>query len=155
MSSETELITLIEKLVEEKTFSLEGAKAIAELKRSVESKDGKIKGYEERIALYIANVEKQEAIKSDLLKQIETYKGREKAIEEREKSMAQKDLRAAVAEAKTDVLNEVFKTIFKTTIVRESVQRKVTAEIPPPYAGQVPTTYMREGDSEVKTTEME
>jgi hypothetical protein len=46
MAMENQLIELIEKLVEEKTFSLEGAKAIAQLKVSVESNNTKLREYE-------------------------------------------------------------------------------------------------------------
>jgi vacuolar-type H+-ATPase subunit I/STV1 len=54
---------------------------------------------------------------------------REAAVAKREAAMVELEKRMAVAEAKESVRKEVFDTIFKNTIVRESINRNVSETI--------------------------
>ena len=155
MATEKDLIKMMEKLVEEKTFSLEGAKAVAELKRLTEATQDKLKEYETRIGLNLRQIEELKRIQRDESSRIEEYQKREKAIEDREKSMNAYDIRVAVAEARHGVLYDVFNTIFKNTIVREDVQKRAVVSTPSPYVGNPPITSSYDGGSETKTTQTE
>jgi hypothetical protein len=155
MASEQELLELIGKLVEEKTFSLEGAKAIASLKSSVQANNAKLKEYEVKVDLYVKDNERCRAQVKALNDTIEEYKKREEEIKKRENYLSQQDLRMAVAEARSNVMDNVFQTIFKNTIIRENIQKKVSAELPVQYAGQVPTTILKDAEQETKTSSTE
>lgn len=155
MATEKDLIKMIEKLVEEKTFSLEGAKAIAELKSLADLNESKLKEYETRINTYRREVEEYKAKIDRSTRTIEEYQKREKSIEDREKSMNEYNIRVAVAEARHGVLYDVFNTIFKNTIVREDIQKRAVTATPSPYVGNPPITSSYDGGSETKTTQTE
>lgn len=155
MSTEQELIKTIEKLVEEKTFSLEGAKAIAELKRSVEAKDANTKNILEQNSRHVKANENLIKQNEELNEIIKKYQNEEKAIKDKEKSLSNSELRIAVAEAKHGTLYDIFNTLFKNTIVRENIQKRAATVIPSAYAGGMATTQSVDGGSETKTSETE
>ena len=155
MKNQTEIIKMIEKLVEEKTFSLEGAKAIAELKKLTEATQDMLKEYETKLEWNKKTIDELRAINSELNEQIKRYKDREKAIEDREKHANNNETRVAVAEAKHSALYDVFNTIFKNTIVREHIQKTGVVHSPSPYPGGSPTTHNVPGEAELKTTQTE
>jgi len=131
MASEEQLLDLIRKAVEEKTFTLEGLKAVEELKKSAEANRQKLVDYESRIADYVKKSEAHNAEIAGLLVTIAEYK------------------------KQAGTIADMFQTIFKNTIVREHVQKSVVTELPVQYPGQTPVIHTRQGDSEIKTTQKE
>lgn len=65
----------------------------------------------------------------------EEIQNRELAVSKREAMSYEMEKKTAVAEAKEQVRKEVFDTIFKNTIVRESIQRTATESQPGPHYG--------------------
>jgi len=155
MASEEQLLDLIRKAVEEKTFTLEGLKAVEELKKSAEANRQKLVDYESRIADYVKKSEAHNAEIAGLLVTIAEYKKQENEMKRRESYLVQMDVKTAVAEAKAGTIADMFQTIFKNTIVREHVQKSVVTELPVQYPGQIPIMHTRQGDSEIKTTQKE
>lgn len=155
MAREEELLNIIQKLVEEKTFSIEGVKAIEQLRRQLESNETELKGCKDRINNYVIRSEEAAARELVLKRKTEEYEKREKDIEAKEKNHAHMDQKVAVAEVKAYTLENVMQLLFKNTIVREHVQRSVVSEIPPAYPGSQPMTFTRQGDTDIKTTEKE
>lgn len=159
MANEKALLDMIQKMVEDKTFSLEGLQAIAKLRENAVENQTKILRYEEIIKDIKLENERFREVHRELTKNIEDWKAAEKtketAMAAREKNVSSLETRTAVAEAKESTLQSVFQTLFKNTVVRESVQRSVVSEIPAQYAGGYPTTHTRVGDSDTKTIEKE
>lgn len=155
MSSEKDLLNMIQKMVEDKTFSMEGLQAIAKLKEQLAFNELKAIEYESKIKGYVRTIEELRDTNKTQTEKIAELQDREKAIADREKNMVALELRTAVAEAKGHAISETFNTIFKNTIVREGIQRTVVTEFPSPYQGGYPSQHSRQGDSETKTIEKE
>ena len=159
MTNEKTLLDMIQKMVENKTFSLEGLQAIAKLRENAVANETKLLEYEESIKRLKLENERFREVHRELTKNIEDWKVAEKNKETimavREKNVSNLETRTAVAEAKENTLQSVFQMLFKNTVVRESVQRSVVSEIPAQYSGGYPTTHTRVGDSDTKTIEKE
>ena len=151
MSSEKELLNTIKKLVEEKTFSMEGVQAIEQLRVKIEASERSIVDYRSKIDTCVKDNETLKESKNVLLAKIVEFEKREKFITDREKVMSGIELSKAVAEAKSYTLENFMTLLFKNTIVRESVQRQVVTEIPSSYSGGMPQTQIKQGDSDTKT----
>lgn len=149
------LLGLVDKLVEEKTFSVEGVKAIENIRHQAQIDTARIKELEDRINVYVKKNEELVATETRLNKEVEEWKAKEKAIVDREKLMNRNEVKVAVAEAIASTMREMNQLVFKNTIIRENVQRTVVESTPSPYAGGYPTTQTRQGDTDFKVTEKE
>lgn len=119
----------LDKVVEQKTFSLEAVKAIKELRDEYIKRTEKIKSLEESnvglnrtINMYTVSIEENK-------KDIEVLKMRESRLEQREKNMIDLEKTTAIEFAKSSVWREVFEVLFKNNIMKETVVRKVTDHV--------------------------
>jgi hypothetical protein len=149
------LLELVNKLVEEKTFSVEGVKAIENIRQQVLIDTARIKELEEDIKRYYDKNTELMATEVRLKKEVEEWKAKEKAIADREKTIHVHEIRTAVAEAIASTMREMNQLVFKNTIIRENVQRTVVESVPGMHTGAYPTTSTRQGDTDIKTTEKE
>jgi hypothetical protein len=83
---------------------------------------------------------------------VEEYRKQEEGVKKRESHTINNELRVAVAEAKADTIETMFQTLFKNTIVRENIQRKVVTDVAPTYSGGIPTVSIRDGNEDKKIT---
>ena len=133
-----ELTILIDKLVEDKTFSLEGVKAITQLKDKAilqEKKIEELESYKKDAFIQILTIEND---KKDLESKLRN-------IEEREKKVRDQEIAIEVIKTKLDMLNATKKDlfdlvgmIFKSPIIRENVIGNVP--VSPGPNGQYPVT---------------
>jgi len=125
MSGDEKLTKLIDDLVNQKTFSLDGLKAVEELRkracdleRTLENAHGRIISMEGVLTETSTELAILRGRENEIVKKDAAIKARESAIFELEKGKA-------VADAKSEVWSGIFHTIFKNTVVRENVTRSL------------------------------
>lgn len=159
-----ELYKKLDKVVEEKTFSLTAVEAIKALRTEYANQIDKITQLEKKlkdslslIDSIVCRVNKQDI-------ELKDWNERELVIKRREESMSNLEKQWACADVKAGVYKDIFDRLFQNTIVRESVQRTVKQhEVIPqpgyttPYPGQfVPTQEKQTGKTEeIVVTERE
>lgn len=131
MTATDNLTAAIDELILGKTFSLDGVEAIKKLR--------------DRAAVLDAQLATAQAQNSDLSKQLSNSREqvatltanasavtlREATVMVRESKITELEKSAAVSAAKSDVYSTVFNTIFRNTVVRESMTKQVAV----PYSG--------------------
>lgn len=127
----SELTDMIDKMVAEKTFTLEGVEAIKKLRDRAAEQEGaitKLKELDEEHRRELARVRTELAS----AKEKNTYwAGREEAIAGREKVMSNVEKNGAVAEAVAAAYKDAMSIVFKPNMVRESVFRNRNEPLPP------------------------
>lgn len=125
MADQNQLSNLIDKMVQEKTFSLDALTAIQKLRESALE-------MERTIALLREDREAQRIVGEELNRklheanlQLANIAIREKSVEEREAKIFALEKSEAVANAKSSTLDSMFDRIFRNTIVRETINRDV------------------------------
>lgn len=113
-----DLTKAIDKLLNEKTFTVEAVRGIEELRKRAERMEQELKGTTDLSAKYEKESEK-------LRSENAVLKAREAALAEREKKMTDLERTAAVEAAKTAVWSECFTKIFANRVVREHVNDSV------------------------------
>lgn len=124
--SSTELTNLIDKLVNEQTFSLQAVSAIkdlrdraAQLEKDLESSRQAQTAQQEMLnknggAISAANAKIAEAEK------------REKDLLAREQKVTELEKKTAVAEAKHEAFMDAFKTVFRNVTIRENAHHSIS-----------------------------
>jgi hypothetical protein len=144
MAETNELTTLIDKLITERTFSVEGVKAIEALRAKAEAqaselarKDDMIRSLREASAKENAEITCQRA-------QIETLGKDLAAIREREGKIVDHEKARAVAEATASTFREAMNIVFRPNTVREAVQSNVPTSFMPPGSSYPQTNWHTE-----------
>lgn len=116
-----EVTSLIDKMVQEKTLSLEAMDGIQALKKKAEAAD-------QQIDRLTTNLNERTAERDDFAKQLAAVRdenkiltARDQGIAAREAAVFKNELRAAVAEATATAFEKSMRIVFAPNIVRESV----------------------------------
>ena len=159
-----ELYKKLDKVVEEKTFSLTAVEAIKSLRTEYANQIDKITQLEKKLkdSLSLTDSIVCRVNKQDM--DLKNWVTREVVLQKREDSMTSLEKQFACESVRAGAYKEMFDRLFGNTIVRESVQRTVKQhEVVPqpgyttPYPGQfVPTQEKQTGKTEeIVVTERE
>jgi len=149
MALDQRLVDLLQEITEKQTFSLEGLKAVQELKTRAEFVD---KQNEELKTKNLSMRDEVEQARNDLKQssdQVSTLKTRLAAIEKRELDCTIAETVLKCEKEKTALVVDMFRTVFKNTIVRENVCGNTAV---PGHSGCGPTSMPI---SETRTRETE
>lgn len=121
MALEQKLVDLLQEITEKQTFSLEGLKAVQELKTRAEFVDKRNEELEQRNRDLKAENDNARRLLADSDSQNEKLKTRLGAIEKRELDCTIAETVLKCEKEKGALVIDMFKTVFKNTIVRENV----------------------------------
>lgn len=121
MSAAHELTGMIDKLVTEKTFTMDALEAIQALKVKAEQLEAQNEKLTKDLTTAQANVKELTDKLSDAHSKNQEWNGREKAIVARELKMFENEKNAAVANAVSAAYRDALKTVFAPNVVRQSV----------------------------------
>lgn len=113
MSENNEVMQALQKLLEQRTFSVEAAEGIAKLREENSSLKARIESAHKR-----AEDSTNEA--SRLRSELEATKGELKALREREAKIVEHEKAVAVANAKVEMVREMSGLIFRNTEIRRA-----------------------------------
>lgn len=120
-----DLTKLIDTLVQQKTFSLDAVGSIKELRDKAADLETKLKKAEEYGKRRDMELQQNAATIGARDLQVKRWETREKELSEREAKVTDLEKSTAVAQAESHVMRDVFHTIFRNTIVRETTNRDV------------------------------
>jgi len=121
----SELQKVISTMIEEKTFSLEGVKAIEEMRDRNIMFQREIKTLGEAINGHKENVEFLGNEITDLHTKNNVWKQRHDELTKREEATATAQMNISVAQASEAAYRNCFDAITKNTIIRETTQKTV------------------------------
>lgn len=140
---------MIDALVAEKTFSLEGVKAIEAVRAKAESLQKTL----EMTTTERDNIRKERDIERNRAEQnaatVKQWEARETAIAAREKTMNDCEKKAAVSDATAGTFRECFSMVFRNFSVNESITKSVPV---PQGPGMYPATMTETSHSTVTKT---
>lgn len=120
-----ELTALIDKLVTEKTFSVDGVKAIEQLRQKAAAQEEKIVRLEANARDLTARNAAVESERNQLRETAAAWTKREAELSAREAKAGEHEKKAAVAEAQAGAYMFALTTVFKPNSVREMVTKSV------------------------------
>lgn len=125
MTATDNLTAAIDELILGKTFSLDGVEAIKKLRDRAATLDTQLATALAQSADSIrqANVLREKV--NELTASASSVANRETAVAIREGKITELEKYAAVSAAKSDVYSTVFSTIFRSTTVREMVNKQI------------------------------
>jgi len=146
----TKLTELIESLIEEKTFSLEGVKAIEEMRQKAAAQEARIEATANEIKEARLEILSLETANSKLATAMALTEKREHDLAAREKAAFENEKKAAVSTAESSAYKHAFEIVFRSNTVRETIHHSV------PVARNQPGGYSNvEYHSETKTVARE
>ncbi len=116
-----ELTQLIDKMVHEKTFSMEGVEAVKALRdkaQDMEAELTRIKAGYEREKQQVSAWERKNGAAENRLK---AWEAREQALQKRELTMTELEKAAAVARAKEETFRECVGLVFRNSTLRREM----------------------------------
>lgn len=120
-----ELTKLIDTLVEQKTFGLDALGPIKDLRDKAARQETALNNANNSILEYRRDMAAKDAEISRLQSDINDWSQRQAEMENRERKVFDLEKASAVAVAKSEVWGDAFHSIFKNTIVRETINRDV------------------------------
>jgi len=123
MSAANELTGMIEKLVTEKTFTMDALEAIQALKVKAGQLETQNEKLDREVASYKKNAEIDTNLRLSMKSDLDAWKAREASIVARELKMFENEKSAAVATAVSAAYLTSMKIVFAPNTVRESVQK--------------------------------
>jgi DNA anti-recombination protein RmuC len=145
------LTEVIDKLVQERTFGLEGLEGVKRIKDHAATLEQKLKDSQEAVTgrdmsirSYISEIAELRAI-------IEKHHARDADLTKREAKVRELEMREAVSTARAQTMESVFGTIFKNVTVREQNLR----QLPFTYSnnGGPSTSYSAQPETVERTSE--
>lgn len=152
--SENALAQMIDKLVEEKTFKLEGLQAIGHLKKEAQEVEARLKYCQDSLERALKGNNELSRAKLEVERERDALLKRIADVEAREAKVSQVEQVGAVNAAVANTLRECFQTVFKNTIIRESVQENRGSWVPGSSAGMGPQ-YVSTPENTVRTRQSE
>lgn len=116
---------LIDALVSEKTFSLEGVKSIEAVRLKAQHLQSTLEDTQKRYADAIKERDAEKKRADDTAEVCRQWKVREDAVVAREKTMTDKEKAAAVSEATANTFRECFGLVFRNFSINESITKSV------------------------------
>lgn len=112
------------------TFSADALKhynnaleSLEELEDEIAKLQVNLEGAQDIIKEKTKRIQSLEDLANERLKTISNWKEREKSLEERERKIFEAEKEAAVAKATADTALDMFRTVFRPNVVRETIQR--------------------------------
>ena len=139
----SELTILIDKLVTEKTFSLDALDAIKILRDKATAQDEFIAEMKQQAQQKHADFLAVTKDRDRLFEAEATLAARAFKVSEREEKVTSLEKAAAVAEAKAAALGHCFDTVFRNTVFREMSNRAVANHSNGGYPTTMPETSTR------------
>lgn len=147
-----DILKLIDKAVEEKTFSLDALTAIQTIKETARLLQEQVDRLTQSNTSTSNLVQQLKDVIAARDAEIALLKGREFAIEAREKNMSSLERSSAVATAKHEAYADIVTKMFANRTMRENVIEQGQHSFPPSGMATYPTTAPITG-SKTKTTE--
>ena len=116
-----ELTKLIDQMVQEKTFSMEGVAAINELREQAELMQKTIKQLQESFKKENECANRLRNDNDALKGELKNWRAREEKLTNRESKITELEKDRAVANAKADTFRECVGLVFRNTTVRENM----------------------------------
>ena len=138
--TESQLTALIDQLVQDRTFSVEGVEAIAALRERAADLESFNDGLERATTELRREKELAEGGASRLETELKLCRDREDAVAEREDKVTALELNAACAQARAETFKECFGIVFKNTEVRREMFGSVPVADPSGYSQSQPTS---------------
>jgi hypothetical protein len=123
MSTATEVSALIERMLQEKTLSLDAMEGIQLLKKKAEAADAEIAKLKEQYAALSANYRTLELNHGKSLDDLKVLRNASDSVKAREVLVFKNELRAAVAEAQATAYRDSMKIVFAPNVVRENIMK--------------------------------
>lgn len=133
MTTDTRLTAAIDAIINEKTFSLEGLRAIEEVRSKANMLEVALKSSLETVDSLGKEVAEANAENAKLKAQVNAAAVREAEITIREAKIAELEKSAAVAQAEAKVFDKCFERVFANRTVREQTYSSVP--VWEPYSG--------------------
>lgn len=121
MTTAATLTELIDQLVNEKTFSLEGVKAIEQMRQKAEQQQAKIEALAARSAEQVTEIAQLKADNERKAAELTEIKKREADLKVRETAVAAHETLAAVSKAEAAAYKHSMEIVFKPNTVREKI----------------------------------
>lgn len=150
MSTELDIIEIVDKLIQEKTFSLDALSAIEELKEKAAELGNSLSEAQDACNQYDSDLTKSESHLASASLDIEHWEKRESELKEREANVFLNERAKAVAQARAEVFDHCFKTVFANVTIRRNISRQVA--VPYSDSGMAPAM-TSEYDDETTTEE--
>jgi hypothetical protein len=115
------LTDIIDRMVQERTFGLEGLEAVKLLKEKATAQTSRIETLERQVENGRTELGAQQARNSELSRQVMNFQTRETELVERERKIFDHEKTAAVATAQSAAYRDVVGMAFRNTTVREHV----------------------------------
>lgn len=149
----SDILKMIDELVEQKTFSLDALSAIKALREEAKVQAAEIVKLKDSVKYQEAEKQRFERDLRHAESKLDKIAAREQAVAERESKITQLELDKAVASASLTSFKEACGMFLKNTIVRESVSSNARRPMPGP-TGSYPIISDESG-SESRTRETE
>jgi len=124
-----ELLNAIDKMINERTFSLEAVEAVKKMREELNSCKIDIKVSEKSCDEYKERLKKSEEFGNITDKSLKECQDRERSVELREETMLRLELNAEKHVEVRDAYINCFETVFKNTIIREEIQRQIVTPL--------------------------
>lgn len=139
-----DLTKLIDKMVEDKTSSLDAIGAVNALRETADELQKHLDSSGRSVEILKREKASLESHLRRALDAVEVWEGREAALQEAEGKCHANETARQVAEAKANTAMEMFKTVFKPAEVRRSVFGTVPDMNPTAYSGATINTAREE-----------
>ena len=123
MTAKTELLSAIDKIVYEKTFTMEGLQAINGLREKAEKLENELITVKDRIKNGTEENSRLNRIIASSEKEKNNVNARELAVTEREKKQLELEIKAATSDARAATIATCFDGVFRNAKIREQVFR--------------------------------
>lgn len=123
MSTATEVSALIEKMLQEKTLSLDAMEGIQLLKKKAEAADTEITRLKDVQAEFVKSKSLLETKLDIAVTENTALKAAADSVKAREALVFKNELRAAVAEAQAVAYRDSMKIVFAPNVVRENIMK--------------------------------
>ena len=150
-----EFFGVVDKMIEEKTFSLEAVEAIKTMREKLEAALGDIKRSEQSCDNYKEQLKVSEEFGTITDKALKAYQEIEIGLDLREKRLIRVELNAEAEKRVGDAYRDCFYAITKNTIIRESVQREVVTPVEGTPAGEYTSPIAGHGQKDTVTENKE
>jgi predicted nucleic acid-binding Zn-ribbon protein len=119
------LTEVIDRLVQERTFGLEGLEGVKRIKDQAVALERKLKESQDAVAHRDGMIKSYTGEISELRSIIEKLREKDADVTKRETKVRELEMKEAVATAEARTMHSVFGTIFRNVIVREQAMKQL------------------------------
>jgi len=149
----SELIDLIDRMVVEKTFSLDALEVVKKLKEKAEKLESDLKSANAAATNWKQSLDARKAEVLQLQAEIAWWVKRENDLKSRELQITALEQKVAVAEARYWTQNETVSMFLKLPSVRRNITETIGHVVPPSGGLTYPTVYQAQDRTETVETQ--